>query len=203
MIERLPPKALAGLLGLLFLHCSLTIDEEALGGEWVSECADDQKQCEVGGVLKCVGRDDPLFGCAKSACTPCNLPNTTPICGKTGDCAKSTCHPSWDDCNGKSSDGCEAPLNYSVDNCGECGEKCTPRDNADVSCGGGHCYIRECLLDFEDCNEKYDDGCEIDTLTDSDNCGACGEPCDGVCCQGVCCQDACCDGVCQQSACDD
>lgn len=203
MIRNLTPKVLAGFLGLLLIQCSLTIDEKALGGESALACADDEKECEVEGVPECVRLTDARFGCATVDCIPCNLPNATAICGN-GKCQKSTCHPSWDDCNENSVDGCEAPLNYSVDHCGKCGKECTPRPNTNsVGCGSGHCYVRECLPNFENCNEEYDDGCEVDTRTDPDNCGACSEPCDGVCCQGVCCEGACCDGVCRQGSCDD
>ena len=201
LVGHLTAKVLAGILGLVLLQCSLTIDEEALGGERVLACTDKQKECEVGGIPQCVRLTDPSYGCARSDCLPCNLPNATATCHQTtGECTKSVCHPAWDDCNGLKSDGCEVPLNYSVDNCGKCGEECTEKLNTyDVSCGSGHCYVRECLSGFMDCNLEYDDGCEVDLLTDPDNCGECGEACDGVCCQGVCCQD----GVCQQAACND
>ena len=203
LIGNLTPRVLAGVLGLLLFQCSLSIDEAALGGEQVLACTDDEKECEVEGVPACVRLSDALYGCAGIDCTPCNLPNATAVCAN-GKCVKSTCHPSWDDCNMDSSDGCEAPLNYSVDNCGKCGEECTARAHADdVSCGSGHCYVRQCLPGFKDCNFEYDDGCEVDNLTDPDNCGACDKACDGVCCQGVCCNDACCNGVCQQGACDE
>ena len=195
MVARFTARVLAGLLGLLLVQCSLTIDEEALGGEHRLDCGSNQKECEVQGVPTCVGLDDSSYGCAQESCIPCNLPNATTRCNRSNECSKVSCHPTWEDCNGKEADGCEAPLNRDVANCGECGTECKPKPHADVSCGTGHCFIRKCADGYLDCNLDLDDGCEIDE-NDPENCGECGEPCGGVCCA-----DQCCDGVCLEQAC--
>jgi len=196
LVARLTARVLAGLLGLLLVQCSLTIDEEALGGEHRLDCASDQKECEVQGVPTCVGLRDPRFGCGQESCIPCNLPNATAVCSGSYECVKASCHPAWEDCNEKASDGCEAPLNRDVANCGECGTVCKPQEHADdVKCGTGHCYIRQCDDGYLDCNRDFEDGCEI-AKNDPENCGECGEPCGGVCCAFQCC-----DGVCLEQAC--
>lgn len=189
-------RVLAVVLGLLLIQCSLTIDEDELGGEHLLDCPGSEKECTVQGVPTCVGLDDPLYGCAAESCMPCNLPNATAVCGSTGECVKATCHPSYEDCNEMPSDGCEEPLNRSVDHCGACYTPCQPLPHAEVSCGSGHCYIRRCVEGYLDCNRKAGDGCEVDAR-DPDHCGECGEPCGGVCCY----PDRCCDGVCEGFPC--
>ena len=197
MIARPRARILAVSLGLVLIQCSLTIDEEELGGEHVLACASDEKECDVGGVPECVKLDNPLFGCARRSCIPCNLPNATAICSNvTNECIKSTCHPSWEDCNDIDEDGCEVPLNHSVDHCGACNEGCPPLPHAEVDCGGGHCFIRRCLAGYLDCNREVDDGCEVDQ-NDPDHCGDCGDACGEVCCN----PGFCCDGTCQEFPC--
>jgi len=199
LIKQPRARVLAVSLGLLLIQCSLTIDEEELGGGNVLICADDEKECDVEGVPECVRLDNPLTGCARRSCIPCNLPNTTARCSNlSNECVKSTCHPSWDDCNKIDADGCEVSLNNDVAHCGACDEPCPQLPNAEVACGGAHCYIRKCADGYLDCNGEVDDGCEVDQ-NDPDNCGDCGEACGEVCCK----QGFCCDGSCERFACDE
>jgi hypothetical protein len=86
-----------------------------------------------------------------------------------------------DDCNGRADDGCETNLNTDLAHCGVCGDVCDPDHATAAKCQGG-----ECLIDFDeggcagawlDCNGMPDDGCEINTTEDVDNCGDCGAAC--------------------------
>ena len=63
-----------------------------------------------------------------------------------------------------------------------------------------------CDAGYEDCNGEYGDGCEIDVLTDIDNCGGCGQVCQSSngtveCIDGICYLSDCpngyanCDGI--------
>lgn len=189
-------RVLAVVLGLLLIQCSLTIDEEELGGKHLLDCAEGEKACNVQGVVTCVGLDDPRYGCADASCLPCNLPNATAVCGPTGKCVKASCHPSYEDCNEIAADGCEATLNTSLAHCGACDAKCRELPHAEVSCGSGRCYIRRCLDGYLDCNREAMDGCEVDAHHLED-CGECGKPCGDVCCH----PERCCKGVCKEFTC--
>lgn len=180
-------RMLAIVLGLGFVACSLTIDEEELGGERILECTSKEKECDVEGVPQCVGLRDPSFGCSQRNCTPCNLPNATATCSPaTGECVVAACHGTWYDCNRLNSDGCEVDTAHDVTHCGACLAACPTRPNAEVRCGGSRCYIRVCDRGFGDCNDDFDDGCETDLMNDPDYCGACDTPCDGICKDGAC-----------------
>src|SRR5262245_57663168 len=56
----------------------------------------------------CGSLDDPLFGCAQTACTPCGLGQASSKC-VAGACAIAACAPEYDDLNGDPTDGCESP----------------------------------------------------------------------------------------------
>lgn len=177
------------LLAVFLVTCSLTIDEQQLGGERVPTCSEKEKEkeCEVEGVLQCVGLDDASFGCSRRNCIPCNLPKATAFCSEaTGECAVSVCHGTWDDCDNVNSNGCEINTANDVDHCGACGEPCPSKPHAEVSCGSTRCYIRVCEVGFKDCNDEFADGCEIDSRTHPDHCGACDMHCDGTCAEGLC-----------------
>lgn len=72
-------------------------------------------------------------------------------------------------------------------NCGGCALNCTPRF-AVPACKSAACTISMCDVGYEDCDGKYDDGCEVYTVTDRNNCGACGNVCPGGqhCAAGAC-----------------
>ncbi|MFK7999207.1 MAG: hypothetical protein AB8H86_06400 [Polyangiales bacterium] len=60
--------------------------------------------------------------------------------------------------------------------------------NANARCRAGMCEIEDCDSGFEDCDSQPTNGCEINTLTAPNHCGACGLVC-GVgeaCVEGTC-----------------
>ncbi|MEM7604399.1 MAG: hypothetical protein AAF411_03510 [Myxococcota bacterium] len=81
---------------------------------------------------------------------------------------------------------------------GECSEDrpCPGVASAAVVCVEGTCEIEACVGDTADCDGRYETGCEVDTATSLDHCGACGEVCErtgaaascegGVCTLGEC-----------------
>ena len=179
-------RVLGLLLGVL-TGCSLTIDEEELGGQPLLVCSSKQKECNVEGVPQCVGLDDPSFGCSRRNCIPCNLPKATAICSPaSGECVVGACHGTWDDCDGVDANGCEVNTANDAAHCGKCSQACPSKPHAQVACGATRCYIRVCDRGFKDCNDEFDDGCEVDSMTDVDNCGDCDQACDGVCNEGGC-----------------
>ncbi len=80
-------------------------------------------------------------------------------------------------------------------NCGACGFDCyIPARNAVGECNYGTCTMK-CNEGRADCNNSRSDGCEVDTNSDPQNCGACGHVCDAVagqaCVAGQCVVEPC------------
>lgn len=85
-------------------------------------------------------------------------------------------------------------------------KSCSPCvvDHAVAICSAaGTCTIAICNKGFTDCNGEANDGCEIETAFDKNNCGACGKPCvadtmkhvaEPGCSQGACVVGKCADG---------
>jgi len=75
---------------------------------------------------------------------------------------------------------------------------CAPcsTDHATPACVGGTCTVIKCDAGWENCDDDASNGCEVDTQTDPEQCGACGAPCvvpnavagceGGVCIVGLC-----------------
>jgi MYXO-CTERM domain-containing protein len=114
------------------------------------------------------------------------LPGASSTC-QQGVCLLQNCLPGMGDCNFIPSDGCEADLQFSQENCGACGQACE-LPNAQSTCSNGLCLLTGCNEGYSDCNLFPDDGCEADILSDVTNCGACGIFCpeDHACNQGTC-----------------
>ncbi len=123
---------------------------------------------------------------------PCNaLPNASASC-VAGNCVLGTCKVGFFDCNSKPNDGCEANIFTDATNCGSCGNVCPNGlvcvnggctcakcnfPNAASSCVNNVCVMGACVQGFADCNNNPNDGCEVNTGMDSNNCGGCGKVC--------------------------
>lgn len=91
------------------------------------------------------------------------------------------------DCDGRLDNGCEQSLETSREHCGGCDLACPPPTGNDLSraCIAGTCEVT-CGDRFRDCNGNGHDGCETDTRSDVDHCGACGSACAGRCMMSRC-----------------
>lgn len=98
-----------------------------------------------------------------AACTFCpRPPGATPVCA-----------------NGACSLNC-GTLKNCGDHCAACcnSDDCTGYPGATGICGAaGTCSFGACKAGFANCNGSTGDGCEVNTNTSVDNCGACGTKC--------------------------
>jgi hypothetical protein len=157
----------------------------ATGTGGAGGCTGATKLCGIA----CVATDDPATGCAGAACDPCVNAHGAVACA-AGACAPA-CDPGYADCNGNAADGCEAPTDGDVANCGGCGQGCAIA-HANAGCALGVCTVASCDPGYADCNGDAEDGCEVVLDLDADNCGACGRACAATnvasraCAGGVC-----------------
>lgn len=172
------------------------------------ECAVDQ--C-ASGWADCDGA--PGNGCET------NLATTTAHCGACGhgcsnagaaiaacvqgQCAP-TCTPGYGDCSTPATpaadDGCETSTASSASNCGACGRVCSGSHVDTAQCSNGRC-TSSCDAGWSNCAQPAapaaDDGCEISSGTDPQNCGACGRICSTVHAGNLGCSAGLCNPVCQ------
>lgn len=134
----------------------------------------------------------------------CNLLNANQRCNQ-GECVVTNCHAGFADCDGILSTGCEVDTQSDPSNCGACGKICS-FINAAATCSSGACVIGACTAPAANCNADPTDGCETNTSSDPDNCGACASHCvlahaTAACTDGKCVVASCeagfgdCDGV--------
>ncbi|MSP59574.1 MAG: hypothetical protein EXR72_04390 [Myxococcales bacterium] len=105
-------------------------------------------------------------------------PNASAACNG-GVCSVGACKMGFGDCDNNIQNGCEAPLDADLKNCGACGQACMIANGAG-QCQGGMCGIAACMMPFADCNNLPADGCETDRSQNPLHCGACGKVCPAV-----------------------
>ncbi|MBW1808306.1 MAG: S8 family serine peptidase [Deltaproteobacteria bacterium] len=121
----------------------------------------------------------------------CGLPHTNGECIDGVCIAGSECSDGWGDCDGESQNGCEADLTSDPNHCSGCNLACV-YDHAVDTCLDSQCVMGDCDAGWGDCNNNDADGCEMDILFDTDNCGSCGNVCalpnvgDHLCDNGIC-----------------
>jgi Cys-rich repeat protein len=138
-----------------------------------SECKIDT-DCPLGKICKagaCVDGCSNVQGCpAQLACCAGKCSDTTLDYQNCGMCGK-VCTNGWNCCNSM----CSNPQN-DVMNCGGCGNTCMVA-NGIPACTLRQCTIAMCNPGFKDCNGSIKDGCETNTDSNVNNCGACNNPC--------------------------
>jgi len=93
-------------------------------------------------------------------------------------CTSSTCNGAcqvgYADCdNNKQTNGCETNIYTSPNNCGACGAACSTNHITAGCTAPGNCS-GTCQSGYRDCdNNLRTNGCEIDIMTDPNNCGGC------------------------------
>ncbi len=173
-------------------------------GCYISSCTFGYDDCNV----------DPTDGCEAQVLTDvancgacgatCNgLPNAKATC-TDGNCVLGQCNVGFYNCDGDPKNGCEVATGTDVNNCGACGNKCGNGlvcvnggctcakcnfANAASSCVNNVCVMGACVQGFADCNNNPNDGCEVNLLSDKNNCNGCGMACPNNlpnCGNGVC-----------------
>ncbi|MFO0629873.1 MAG: hypothetical protein U0325_30170 [Polyangiales bacterium] len=141
-----------------------------------------------GGLVSCDGAcvdtrtSTAHCGVCGNACAA--RPGAAATC-TAGRCAW-TCRSGSGDCDGDATNGCETSLS-STSNCGACGNACRVTGSGIARCASGACGVT-CLTGTADCDANYANGCEVDTQSSAQHCGACNRPCasGSVCVAGVC-----------------
>ena len=95
-------------------------------------------------------------------------------------------------------DGCEVDIDTNISDCGACGVVCST-NHITPTCANGSCDAGTCATGYVDCNaNKQMDGCETNSATDVNNCGACGNDCtaksevaSATCSSGECVVESC------------
>ena len=110
-----------------------------------------------------------LVVCGATAAVLVYFPKTSPA---------PECSASMRSCDGDDANGCEVDITKDARHCGKCGVICVSK-NGTSSCVGGAC-VQVCDGGFSDCDKDAANGCETDTRTSDQHCGACGHACNSA-----------------------
>ncbi len=141
----------------------------------VTRCDTGFADCDRNPANGCeVGTNTDPGNCG--ACgTQCSVANGTGQCAG-GRCGVATCAQGFGDCDSNPANGCETGTQSSAQHCGMCGRQCSLA-NSTAACSMGACAVMACNTGFADCDRNPANGCEANTTTDANNCGACGAAC--------------------------
>jgi hypothetical protein len=176
--------------------CSLANATEACSSQSciVASCDPGFASCDGSDLNGCeidLTSDAGNCGSCGNQCTNAHGSNSC----SGGSCAP-TCDSGYDDCNADPADGCESSLDTTT-NCGVCGNTCN-LPNATAMCSAGGCAIAACDAGYSDCDGDPSNGCEVNLLSSSSNCGACGNQCTNAhgstSCSGGSCAPSCSSG---------
>ena len=96
-------------------------------------------------------------------------PHATATSCTAGRCGV-TCAVGYADCDRHGSTGCEVDVLTSATNCGACGTTCPMTANGTPMCAAGTCGV-QCNDGFGDCDGAAANGCEVNLITSTTNCG--------------------------------
>lgn len=143
------------------------------------DCQGNWRDCE-GGLAD--GCESNLDSDAQD-CGACDV-----VCGTTNAsataCSAGVCEPectgSWEACT-NATNGCTTDLSSDEQNCGGCGSDfvCQSTGTSSNNCVASECDPR-CSSGRGDCDTSRFNGCETNTNTSTNNCGACGASCSGA-----------------------
>jgi hypothetical protein len=99
-------------------------DVRCIGGECMVGCPEGMGNCDDDASNGCETPLNTLEDCGGCG-SLCDPPNGTGACG-SGTCTLVSCDTGFDNCDGSSSNGCEARTGSDPANCGSCGNECRP-----------------------------------------------------------------------------
>ncbi len=150
--------------------------------------------CGAGAMMTCVNLQTDRNNCGVCA-NVCATANGVPSCAG-GACGIGSCNIGFGNCDGMILNGCETATSNAVANCGACGNVCPPPPNASASCTVGVCGLGSCNMGFGNCDLSAANGCEVNTNTNTSNCGSCGTVCSVANATSLCTAGACGIGMC-------
>jgi hypothetical protein len=145
----------------------------------VTDCPDGEGDCDGNETCETSLVDDPQ-NCGRCG-NVCAAVNGATDC-VAGRCVITSCESGFENCDTTEPDGgfatgCETNVASDPANCGGCGERCDLVEHGSGTCQAGSCAL-VCDTGFENCDDSLATGCETDTRSDPDHCGACDNGCD-------------------------
>lgn len=140
----------------------------------IAQCDAGWTDCDGSPANGCETHTDADAANCGTCNNKCSADNGTPSC--SGGMCGIACSSGFADCDHNAANGCEINTNTDVTHCGGCSTVCNLA-NATPKCSAGACAIASCNGAYRDCNASASDGCEIDSNSDVNNCGACNTKC--------------------------
>jgi len=135
-------------------------------------CASGKGNCDGNSANGCETSVTTVINCGACGVQCANYPNMATSCN--GSC-QYACTAGFANVNGSLNDGCEVNLKTDPNNCGTVGNICSSNGGT-PSCSNGACAI-QCSSGRASCDGQVSNGCEVNTTSDTGNCGACGTVC--------------------------
>jgi hypothetical protein len=122
-------------------------------------CSAGTASCDGDGTNGCeTNLEEDASHCGECGATCPTVPGANPVCS-AGTC-ETECLPSREDCDGSETNGCEANLATSLQNCGGCNQQCVVPNGSPV-CQAGSCQVGQCVSGFANCDANAQNGCEF------------------------------------------